>query len=395
MSKSSAPKRHSPLKDGFDVTILGGGPGGAATALALRQLGHSVVVVERSNYEKIRIGETLLPSVKRLLVGLGVWDRFIAQNHAPAVGIRSAWGRAELYDNDFIHNPYGHGWHIDRARFDEMLMLAAEQAGAHVYRGVQLVSCLQDRDGDWRLDIISGAERKYWNTRFVVDATGRLARIARRQGVKRMAIDRLIAIVGFFSPARGQLTSHCTLIEASANGWWYSALLPDSRIVAAYMTDADLDTAAERRQPRHWADQLQSTKHTRARVGCRSLDTELRVFAANTSRIEQFTGWNWLAVGDAAITFDPLSSQGVFKALHSGLQAGRSINAHFKHAKSALLDYAALLEEEFDVYLRLRSHYYRREIRWPDSVFWQRRAFSPAGHGHGQDASAESTNVAG
>ncbi len=338
MSKSNAPERHSPLKDDFDVAILGGGPGGAATALALRQLGRSAVVVERSNYEKIRIGETLPPSVKRLLVSLGVWDRFIAQNHAPAVGIRSAWGHAELYDNDFIYSPYGYGWHIDRARFDEMFVLAAEQAGVHVYLGAQLVSCLQNREGDWRLNIVSGAERKLLKARFVVDATGRLARIARRQGVKRTAIDRLIAIVGFFSPARGQSTSHCTLIEASANGWWYSALLPDSRIVAAYMTDADLDSAAQRRCPRHWEDQLQSTRYTKARIGCRSLDAEPRVFAANTSRIEQFTGWNWLAVGDAAITFDPLSSQGVFKALHSGLQAGRLINAHFKGAKSALLD---------------------------------------------------------
>ncbi len=377
LSKSSAPKRHSPLKDGFDVAILGGGPGGAATALALRQLGHSADVVERSNYEKIRIGETLPPSVKRLLVSLRVWDQFIAQNHTPAVGIRSAWGHAELYDNDFIRNPYGYGWHIDRARFDEMLVLAAEQAGARVYRGAQLVSCLQNREGDWRLDIVSDGEWKHLKTNFVVDATGRLARIARRQGMKRMAIDRLIAVVGFFSAAQKQSASHCTLIEASANGWWYSALLPDSRIVAAYMTDADLDMAAQRRRRQHWEDQLRSTKHTKARIGHRSLDAELRVFTANTSRIEQFTGRNGLAVGDAATTFDPLSSQGVFKALHSGLLAGRSINAHFTGAKSPLLDYAASLEEEFEVYLGLRSRYYRREIGWPDSVFWQRRAFSP------------------
>jgi flavin-dependent dehydrogenase len=393
--KSSAPKRHRLPKDGFDVAVLGGGPGGAATALALRQLGHSVVVIERSNYEKVRIGETLPPSIKRFLVKLGVWDLFVAQNHRPAVGIRSAWGHTELYDNDLIDNPYGHGWHIDRARFDEMLVLAAGQAGAHVYRGAQLVSYVQDREGDWRLDIISGAECKHLKARFVVDATGRLARIARRQGVKRTAIDRLIAVVGFFSAARKQSADHSTLIEASENGWWYSALLPGSRIVAAYMTDADLDMLAQRRRLRHWEDQLRITKHIKARIGYRSLDAELRVFAANTSRIEQFTGRNWLAVGDAAFTFDPLSAQGVFKALHSGLRAGRLINAHFKGAKSALLDYAASLEEEFDVYLSLRAYYYRREIRWPDSVFWQRRAFSPASHGHGQDVLAASTHVDG
>jgi len=357
---------------------VGGGPAGAATALALNRLGHSVVIVERSNYEKIRIGETLPPDIQGLLVSLGVWDRFCAQNHAPAVGIRSAWGHAELYDNDFIRNPYGYGWHIDRARFDEMLVLAAEQMGTHVYRGTQLVSCLQCPDGDWQFDIESDGERKNLKSKFVVDATGRAALVARRQGVKRMITDRLIALVGFLSSAHERPASHYTLIEASADGWWYSALLPDSRIVTAYMTDADLDVASKRRLPWRWQDQLNRTTHTRARIERLSLDSEVRIFAANTSRVERFTGRNWLAVGDAAITFDPLSSQGVYKALCSGLRAARSINAHFSGANAALLDYAASLEEEFNNYLNTRAYYYQREVRWPASVFWRRRALIPS-----------------
>lgn len=378
MSKPNAPKRQAPQKSCFDVAVVGGGPGGAATALALNQLGHSVVIVERSNYEKNRIGETLPPNIQRLLVNLDVWDRFSAQNHARAVGIRSAWGHAELYDNDFIHNPYGSGWHVDRARFDEMLVLAAEQTGTHVCRGAQVVSCLQCLDGDWQIDIVSDGRRKNLKAKFVVDATGRAALVARHQGVKRMIIDRLIAVVAFFSGTQERSACHFTLIEASAGGWWYSALLPDSRIVAAYMTDADLDVANQLRFPWRWQDQLNRTTHTRARVQRRSLDSELRIFAANTSRVERFTGSNWLAVGDAAITFDPLSSQGVYKALLSGLRAARSINAHFSGVNSALLDYTASLEDEFKNYLKTRSYYYQREVRWPASVFWQRRASVPS-----------------
>lgn len=378
LSKSSAPNRRSPLKGCFDVAILGGGPGGTATALALCQLGYSVIVAERSNYENIRIGETLPPGVRRLLVSLGVWDRFSAQDHAPSAGIRSAWGHAELYDNDFIRNPYGCGWHIDRARFDEMLALAAEEAGAHVRRGVQLMSCVHRGDGDWQLDIVSDGERKVLQTKFVVDATGRVARIARRQGVKRMIFDRLIAIVGFFAPTKERSASHYTLIEASACGWWYSALLPNSRIITAYMTDADLDVASQKRLPWRWEDQLSRTTYTKARIDWRSSDAKLRVFAANTSRIERFTGRNWLAVGDTAIAFDPLSSQGVYKALRSGLFAAQSINAHFTGVNSALLDYAVSTEEEFRNYLNVRSYYYRRETRWPESIFWQRRELTPS-----------------
>ncbi|MEP1769495.1 MAG: FAD-dependent oxidoreductase, partial [Anderseniella sp.] len=35
----------------YDVIILGGGPSGLATAVALRRLGRSVAVVERSDYK--------------------------------------------------------------------------------------------------------------------------------------------------------------------------------------------------------------------------------------------------------------------------------------------------------------------------------------------------------
>ena len=50
-------------------------------------------------------------------------------------GIASAWGQAELYDNDFIVNPHGPGWHVDRRRFDAMLARAAEESGVEVLRG--------------------------------------------------------------------------------------------------------------------------------------------------------------------------------------------------------------------------------------------------------------------
>ena len=57
--------------------------------------------------------------------------------------------------------------------------------------------------------------------------------------------------------------------------------------------------------------------------------------------------------------------------------AAQAINAHFSGFNSALVDYAASLEEECRNYLNIRSCYYRREIRWPDSMFCQRRALIP------------------
>ena len=204
----------------FDVVVLGGGPTGTATAIALAHSGQTVAVIERSNYDHVRIGETLPPGARLPLVNLGVWDRFINEGHAASPAILSSWGQDELYENHFIFNPYGHGWHVDRRRFDEMLALVAEEAGVEVCRGARLMSCLPVAKRDWQVELTSGSEQRSLQAMFLVDATGRASVLARWQGAKRIFYDRLVSIIGFFSSgsAEGE-TDHQTLVEAVEEGW--------------------------------------------------------------------------------------------------------------------------------------------------------------------------------
>ncbi len=73
------------------------------------------------------------------------------------------------------------------------------------------------------------------------------------------------------------------------------------------------------------------------------------------------------------MAFDPLSSQGIYKALLSGIRAAAAIVADRGGQSDAFDKYGDELRKEFDEYLRLRANYYRVESRWPCSVFWQRR----------------------
>jgi 2-polyprenyl-6-methoxyphenol hydroxylase-like FAD-dependent oxidoreductase len=81
----------------------------------------------------------------------------------------------------------------------------------------------------------------------------------------------------------------------------------------------------------------------------------------------------WLAVGDAALGFDPLSSQGLFNALYTGLAGAAAADRHLHGDATALPDYAARLRPIGDAY---RSHlraWYGAERRWSQQPFWQRR----------------------
>ena len=349
-----------------DVTVIGGGRAGCAAAIALSAAGRSVAVLERTHYERVRVGEILSPAAKPALCALGVWDRFQDSGFTPSPGIVSAWGQAQPYPNDYIANPYGHGWHIDPSRFDRMLADAARAAGASVHTGAGAASCRRT-GGGWLTMAHAGDQQLCLRSDFVIDATGRTSWLARRLGQRRLMYDRLVAIVGVIHRADDEQTrDRRTLIESDRDGWWYSADLSKTRGVGVYMTDADLLGGG--RCPK---DQWRRTAPlTRARIGPTIDNVDFRIVSAATSRLTTVTdGARWLAVGDAAIACDPLWGQGIVSALASGQSAAQAVT----EGPEALAEFGTATQRRFNDYLRSRTYYYRRETRWPHSVFWARR----------------------
>ena len=356
-----------------DVLVLGGGPAGCAAALTLARKGLRALVVERLEEPAAQIGETLAPSAHALLADLGVWERFLDDRHLPSVGTHATWGSDVPYDKDFIFSPYGHGWHIDRLRFNRMLLQAAQDSGAGVLRGACGFDCSPCSGGRSKVEIDTRSTMIHARARFVIDATGRPALFARRRGARRIACDRLIGIAAFLAPNTAPEADARTWVEAVEQGWWYSARLPDQRLVVAFMTDADLYTRQGRDALACWQEWLCHAPRTWTRAAGHAVQTAPRPWPASSSRLDVVVGDNWLAAGDAAMAFDPLSSQGICQALASGQQAARHISEHLAGDPTAVARYARLIDSGFGQFLRARNHYYSLESRWAQSRFWRRR----------------------
>ncbi|MGH9418574.1 MAG: NAD(P)/FAD-dependent oxidoreductase, partial [Thermoanaerobaculia bacterium] len=97
------------------------------------------------------------------------------------------------------------------------------------------------------------------------------------------------------------------------------------------------------------------------------------VASSASHRLDRLTGDGWLAVGDAATALDPLSSQGISKALRAGVRAAKAIREWLDGSAASLESYAGAVAAEYDVYLAARNRYYAMERRWNDAPFWQRR----------------------
>ena len=332
-----------------------------------------MTILERSRYESTRIGETLPPEIKQPLIALGVWERFLADKHLESPGTVAAWGQAELYDNDFIVNPHGHGWHVDRRRFDLMLARAAEESGVEVLCGARRISIVPSSPTAWHVGAVVDGQRLERRAALLVDATGRSASPARRLAGHRIVYDRLVGLVAFV-PGSNLPGDRRTLIEAVECGWWYSAPLPDGRQVGAFMTDADLLPAGQAGAvPPSGTTSLQQVHSHPGSHRSWCYRHRPASLTACSSRSPIVAADGWVAVGDAAAAFDPLSSQGVRWALESGLMAAEAIDGQLRGQPRCARSLCSPVESEFSQYLAMRADYYGRERRWPDSPFWRRR----------------------
>lgn len=376
-----------------DVVVIGAGPAGAVAALNLAPF-LRVLVVERGGEPVERIGENLPAAAGRLLRDMGLHASFVAQGHLPCRHQRSVWGGVEVHETDAIRNLDGPGWYLDRRRFDGWLREVAARRGAAIVddttlRGIERHEAGEGGEAFWRLDLLRGSRALKAEARFVIDASGRRAVLGRRLGGGREPRDRLVCGWVFGRDTLGdggregdavdladEDAGDANELHAERAGWWYTSSLPDRGRVLAFYTDADLPEARGAHSREALLARVAGVPALARHLAERGFrpDGGHGFCAAHTATQDAVGGPGWLAVGDAALAFDPLSSQGLFNALYTGLAGADAVHRRLVEDDPAGLDeYRRQIDDIRDAYLRNLLACYRLESRWPEQPFWQRR----------------------
>jgi flavin-dependent dehydrogenase len=348
------------------VLVVGGGPAGAATAIACAQRGLATILVEAESQSQRRLGESLSALGTKPLEELGLLPEFLEQAHTPTHSLRTSWA-GSVVERDAIRHGFGPDYHLDRARFDEWLLAKAEQRGASVLRAVVKLRLAREARDRFVARAESSGEALSVQARAVIDATGRRAFAMRQLGARVTRTDRLLGFARWFE--RGT-NDAMVLVEATSEGWWYSAPTPAEGRVAAFFTDVAPN--ARSRRDGLWETALGLAPLTSQLIG--KLDPgPLEAYAASPQITEWTPDGPYLPVGDAAFAADPIGGAGLALALSSGAEAARALELYFRGSPNVLRSYRDGVRRLFTRHLAERESAYAGErALQPQSEFWAR-----------------------
>lgn len=366
----------------FDLVILGAGPAGSATALAAQRAGiERIALIDRPPAGgRLGLGESAAPPVGPMLdrLGLnGLLDRPDSP-HRRYLGNLSCWGSETLVAEDFLFRLSGHGWHLDRLAFDQSLRETARQAGISAYFDHGL-KALARNAGGWQVTLSAsvGSPPVTLCARALVDASGRQAVVGRSLGMARQRLDGLVALAVTAPPTDPTGLAGRSFIEAVSYGWWYATLLPNGNAMVTLMSDDDLIRDGGLRTPEAFAQAWAKTRYLKDLIAPPGPEAAVTTVSAASQFSPRAVGAGWLAVGDALIGFDPLTSSGIAGALDDALAAAETLACWFREgpqeAIAASKRYAQRANQSLVRYLNEHRSHYRAEQRWADAPFWQRR----------------------
>ncbi len=362
-----------------DVLIVGGGPAGTSAALSLLNYSNlKVAIVEQSAFDGIKVGEQINPSLFELLEYLKISRSSFSENSfIHGYSSHAAWGSSRIVSRESIFSTQEENYQLDREQFDSLLLIKASKKGATIFPRTRCIDFRQTENNGWEADLMHQSRgRILLQAKYLIDATGRHANVCRKLGIDSVKHDELMAVGTFLHLKDSVVPRQEILIETIKEGWWYCATLPNRKMTVTLFTDAGILKEKQLQKKENWERLLSITSHIKHKLKDELSYEGLWIKSAFSQITNSAVRNNFIAVGDAAASFDPISSMGIGFAISSACHATRAILDYNRGYQFAIADYQQNVYNIFENYLSVKSQFYKKEKRWQDSAFWYKRTGS-------------------
>jgi FADH2 O2-dependent halogenase len=386
----------------FDVAVLGGGPGGSAAASYLSKAGLKTVIIERELFPRPHVGESLVPSSNRVLKDLDLvkemdalqfprkfgavwtsasyapvynvdWDGL--KDGAAEVGTTEASADIRFEERAQEGVDLSYTWHVDRGKFDTMLLQNASKLGATVWEGVRVQSAdFSDPDMP-KVRITMGRQELKIRTRMIVDGSGRHTLLGNQLRLKQVdevfdqyAIHTWFDNYNRLTVSKKDLFGDYIFIHFLPvnNTWIWQIPITDTITSIGVVTQKkNFQKSSQSREQFFW-DCVDSRKELgdalRAATQLRPLKDE----GDYSYSMREICGDNFVLVGDAARFVDPIFSSGVSIALNSAKLASNDIIAAANNGgsfrKDSFKTFEALMRRGTRNWYEFINLYYRLNV---------------------------------
>ncbi|KRV49613.1 FADH2-dependent halogenase PltA [Wenjunlia vitaminophila] len=339
----------------FDIGIIGGGPAGSTAASYLAKAGLKVAVFEAETFPREHVGESLVPATTPVLIETGAMPKVEAANFPKKFG--AAWTSAE--DRNIDHNGFrglthdfraaeilfnerdqdgvdrDYTFHVDRGKFDQILLQHAESLGAKVFHGIRIGKV--DFDGEMPvLEAKIGSKSVDIPVRMVVDASGRQTRLGNQLKFKVPdPIFNQYAVHSWFD----NFDRKALAVNKDQADYIFIHFLPvtDTWVWQIPITDTitSIGVVSQKKRFQEFAGDREKFFWDTVASRPELLDAlknsdQVRPFKTEgdySYGMSQIAGDNFVLIGDAARFVDPIFSSGVSVALNSARLACKDIIA--------------------------------------------------------------------
>jgi len=356
-----------------DVIIIGGGPAGSAMGCFLSMAGISNTIFERANHPRAHVGESMVTSSTRVFKELGFLEtmeregfirKYGASWHAPSHGGKFAIEFGE-FPQEGIDQDYT--YHVDRAKFDLLLLKHAESLGSEVYQGVHVKQVLFDDDRACGVRIGIGKNEIDLKCKLVVDASGRNALLGRQLNLKKKdPIFNQYAVHAWFDNVdRGtdDTADHIHIYFLPIErGWVWQ--IPITKTVTSMGVVAEKEVFKESRLDLegYFNTYLQSNPNLAHAMRNARRVNDFKTEGDYSYSMTKFMGNGYVLIGDAARFVDPIFSSGVSIALYSAKYASERIRHAFEigdFSEQTFLPYEIKVRKGVDIWYEFIRLYYK------------------------------------
>ena len=355
-----------------DVIIIGGGPAGSALGSYLSQAGISNTIIESSIFPRDHVGESLVTSTTRVFNDIGFLEtmeregfthKFGASWHAPA-GKEFAIEFRE-FPQEGINQDYT--YHVNRSKFDQLLLKHAEKLGSKIYQGVHVKQVLFDDDKATGVTIQIGDQTLDLSSKVVVDASGRGTLLGRQLRLKEKdPIFNQYAVHAWFTGLdRGTGPSseyiHIYFLPTE-QGWVWQIPITDEITSLGVVTRKEDFKKSKEGVEEYFFHHALSNPDLAAALKPATRINDFKMEGDYSYSMKQIVGNGFLLVGDAARFVDPIFSSGVSIALYSAKFAAREIIKAFEtndFSREAFQPYEDQLKSGAKVWYEFIRLYYK------------------------------------